>query len=113
MGITKGLALRAVKRLTPQEVHEVARRVVTNQGLLTNQSRALRSAFMLLLSLTDWSAFDVATIGAFYGDLGDVIPGRTLNGFPMFHTLRLIHTDDVSLLTAEIKRLTEALGDAT
>lgn len=93
-------------------VRELAVSCVTNRGLLLRpDERPFKSAFMLLLAFTGTDRCP-PNAGAAYGEYGDAISGMGANGFPIFYAWRLIPTESLDAIYAQITHLVTLLGDA-
>lgn len=96
-----------LRALCPNEIHELARDVVTGRGLLLTDPKAVKCAFLILIMLRGDPL--PQNIGAFYGDFKDTL-GRSLNRWPMFHTARMIAAESLPAVWDEIDRLTALLA---
>jgi hypothetical protein len=96
-------------RLKPEEVTELARKVVTNVTYLdlsVDHDTQIRWIILGFLSFTKAAAERVA---GFYEDWHKAGP-MAVNGSPMFFSIHFLHRDNVEMLLSELKRLDKALG---
>lgn len=97
----------SVRRMPPEEVSTLARRIVTNEVFYTFKSDDV-TAFQTLLALM--SREDVpADFGAAWESFDKAGP-VSMNGYPIFLSMHLVHRDDHRLVIDETKRMLEALG---
>jgi len=97
-------------RQTPERLREMAREYVTGQAIITAEERVIRSAFYIMTTFMDWSTVDPSKVGAFYGPRDNTVPGRGMNGYPIFLSMTLIHVDDVPILDAHLEQMRAALA---
>ncbi|KKM86695.1 hypothetical protein LCGC14_1276410 [marine sediment metagenome] len=101
-----------VERLTPEEITELARDSVTNLVFITNSQDGINLSFGLVLSLLLPKAHEryIESIGAVYEYISKAGP-RSINGMPMFTSVRFLHIEDMPLLTEERSRLKAAIEE--
>lgn len=88
----------------------MARDWVTGQAVITSDEQEIRSAFYVMTAMLDWSTVDVDNVGAFYGPMDSTIPGRAMNGLPIFTSMRLVHLADMPALRRHVKQMRAALA---
>ena len=95
------------KRLSKQELDELATQIVQRRVYLAHVSREpeFQHAFGWLFAMMDapLSESQMSTIGACYADMSAALP-RAINGIPMFTSMRSLHRDDVMPLHWKIMR---------
>src|SRR5262245_31019167 len=108
-----------VARLSPEEITDLARKVVANRVFIAWDPEAERCAFggylMLVSGGLQAQGEDVSwmdDIGWIYQDWDRAGP-TSLNGYPTFLSAQFTHKDDRYLIQRECIRLAVALGTAT
>lgn len=98
-------------RLTNKEVHDLARRIITNQTYIAFSGDAVSLSFGFILGMAAENAkqSEIETWGAAYEDYDRAAP-RSINGYPMFFSCRILHVNDVPRLLSELQRMEQALG---
>jgi hypothetical protein len=93
-------------RLTKEELHALARRIVRGEVFVTNDTKTLESAFgmMLLFMSVKWR-LDPKTFGGMYAPFSAEIHGRAFNGCPIFTSVSILHRKDAPLLYDRIAEL--------
>ena len=81
-------------RLTPELINEMAWECSSRQAILANQGDALRLPFMLMLALMGPDEYDFSEVFALYGHVQDSVPGRAINGYPIFTAARFLNKED-------------------
>ena len=108
--MTEEVEEKPIPRKTPEEITTLAREIVTNQVFIAVTEEALSMAFPILTlwlpSVPDWKVEQMGAVYEYYDQAGE----RSCNGYPMFMSCKIVHTDDVEFLHTEIYRLLDALG---
>lgn len=103
----------SIARLTDEELNDLAVGIVKGETYCVNDSEAVRLSFGHIIGMMD-EPFDAETreqIGAFYEDFSKAGP-RSINGYPMFFSLNILHIDDVGPLSDKIEAKRKALSEA-
>lgn len=98
------------QRRTTAELRTLARQTLQREVMVTDDPHAVRCAFYIMTSLMSWSNVDTDKIGAFIGYMDAVVPGRGMNGYPIFLSMGLLHVDDVDEFNAQMDQMREALA---
>jgi hypothetical protein len=93
-----------VPRMTTEEVHDLARRIVTNQVFITGDPDVVRMSFLVVA--LGGCPENTALVYEEYTQASE----RSINGYPMFFSAKFVHVDDAEALVAEAKRLSDALA---
>lgn len=89
------------ERLSAEALAHLAVDVVEGRVFIANDPEAVRLSFGLLIALVDWD--DVAeSIGAIYAPMDKALP-RSINGYPMFTSMQVLHLDDLEPLGEKVK----------
>lgn len=94
----------------PEDVTALARDALLGKILVTADKNAIKSAFYMMLALTEMTEAASRRIGALIGYYEDAVPGRAMNGYPIFTSMGFLHKADVDFYDAEMARLRLALG---
>ena len=97
-------------RRTDEQITELARQYVTREVLVTNDVDTINSAFYMLLAFLSFTEAAAKQVGALIGFLSQVVPGRAMNGYPIFVQMGFLHVDDLPRFKAEVARMNAALG---
>jgi len=99
-----------IRRRTREEISELARDAVTNQVFVTNDERAIRSAFYMMLAICNMTEAATKKVGALIGYNDTIVPRMGMNGYPIYAKIGFLHRHDLSAYRAEVARLRKALG---
>lgn len=77
---------------------------------MTTNERVMASAFYMMAALMDWSMVDTSKVGALIGYMDSVVPGRAMNGYPIFTSMGFLHVDDVETYDRHLTQMHEALA---
>lgn len=99
-----------VPRRTKTEIRDLARQIVTREVLVTDQPHVIQSAFYLILAFTTLTKRQSDAVGAVIGFYSDVVPGRGMNGYPIFTSVAFLHRNDVDALNAEVDQMRQAIA---
>ena len=100
----------AVPRLSSDEIHALARDLVTNVAWMPMNENEMRLAFPILaFAAPGMSDAYMASAGAVWEYLSKASPVG-INGLPLFLSCHLVHKEDVPLLRAAMARMYEALN---
>lgn len=100
---------RMPQRRSTADLRTLARQTLQREVMVTDDPQAVRCAFYIMTSLMSWSHVDTDQIGAFIGYMDAIVPGRGMNGYPIFLSMGLLHKDDVDEFNAHIEQMQEAL----
>jgi hypothetical protein len=97
-------------RKTRQELDELAQQVVRGEIYIALDKEMLNLSFGWIFGMMDppMSKSGIESIGAVYEEYSKAMP-RAINGYPMFSSMRFVHTDDVERLGTMIDRKQRAL----
>lgn len=95
--------------LSDEKITELARDIVTNRVFCTNDEHAVKCAFYMVLMFVKPSQMP-PNVGAFYAPYGESVPGRAMNGYPIFYSIGFVPKESLPALTAKIDELYAALG---
>lgn len=99
-----------IARMNPTELKALARRIITNEIYVAWSQEALELSFGAMLALAGSSLKeDMGRIGLIYEEYNRAAP-RSVNGYPMFFSMRLLHVNDVKYLREHLIRMQEALA---
>jgi hypothetical protein len=98
------------QRRSAADLRTLARQCIQGHALITDDPHAVRCAFYIMTSFMDWSKVDTDKIGAFIGYMDAVVPGRGMNGYPIFLSMGLLHKDDVDEYNAHLDQMRKALA---
>jgi len=103
--------LREPTRLTPEEIHEIVEGLVKNRYFVATQCPPdmITSVFMPLLG--GLTGMDTAKIGNILEEYAKAGP-RSINGYPMFFSCRIIHIDDWRVIAEKAMAVQQALDEA-
>lgn len=101
---------RHVKRRSPEEITKLAREYITGQVMVTNNPRIIESAFYMILAFVNMTKAATEKVGALIGDNSSVVPGRAMNGYPIYLSVGFLHKADIPAFDAEMERMRKALG---
>lgn len=92
-----------VSRMSQREHRQIAREHVLSERIffLANDRRA-RDAFFMILPFCHLTEAQVRKVGGLIGDTRNVVPGRGVNGMPIFTSVRFVHVNDVPYIIKEI-----------
>lgn len=96
--------------LTPAEITELARDVVTNRVFISGAGDERRLQAFMILMLASLTEEQCSVIGAVYEEWDKASP-RSINGMPCFLSCKFVHIDSCVALQAEIDRMNIALGN--
>lgn len=96
-------------RRTPEQITTLARESVTGQCLVTDDPDAIRCAFYMVLAFLTFTEPARKQVGALIGYNNEAVPGRAMNGYPIYCSVGFLHRDDVEAFNAEVARMMEAL----
>jgi hypothetical protein len=89
------------ERLPAAALAQLAIDVVEGRMYVTNTPEGVRLSFGLLIAMIDWDEA-AEQIGAFYAPMSEALP-RSINGLPMFTSIKVLHVDDLQPLHDKIK----------
>ena len=100
----------AIKRRDEDAIRRLARDVITGKAYLTIKTEEVGYSFggFLTIALPQMSKEYVDSIGAVWEFLSEAGP-MAMNGRPMFLSARFVNKEDVALVVAEVRRLTEVM----
>ena len=101
---------RNVKRRSPEEITELARKHLMREVLVTADEHVIKSAFYIMVFMMTLSPAAIDKIGAFIGDMGQTVPRMGANGYPVFLSCAFLHKADVPAYDAEVDRMLAAMG---
>lgn len=105
----EGTSPKEPPRLSADEIRALARDVVTNKTFITNSEDGVRYAFGMVLMFGGLSTYDSTKIGGLYEDYDKQGP-RSVNGFPGFFSMKVLHIDDLEPVCDAIEKMEEALS---
>jgi hypothetical protein len=88
-------------RLSASELRELAVEVSEGRVYLTNTEEGIQWSFGLMIQLLDFSEI-INEVGAFYEEMSKAGP-RSINGFPFFTSMKILHREDLPLLHSQIE----------
>ncbi len=101
-----------MQRLPKKEVNEIAKGIIQNQIFCSYMApdNLIVNIFMplALMSKEDLSKHDVENVGQIIGDMRDTF-GMGVNGYPIFHSCRLIYKEDWKLILAKVRQMDKAM----
>jgi hypothetical protein len=89
-------------RMTPDEIDDLARRIVTNEVFITNTEDGIRNAFTVVLAFTEIPEDYAAAVSAIWAPMSAAMP-RSVNGWPTFDQANFVHRDDWDALATKIE----------
>lgn len=105
------MTARDIKRKPPEEVTALARDVLLGRKMVLADAHAVRSAFYMVLAFISMTEAATKLVGGLIGDLSETVPGRGMNGYPIFLSVGFLHKADAAFYDAELTRLMEAIGE--
>jgi len=115
----KDEAPHVVPRLSPKDLREFVEGVIANRYFLSAQIREsegalIKNIFMPLAlgALSSWSKEELLNIGIIYEEYSSrTQASRSINGYPIFFSCRLMHKDDWAKADAAIRKALKAQRD--
>jgi hypothetical protein len=106
----------AYRRMTDEEVEQLARDLVTNRVFMSDQCRRPEDvglAFPILSFLEKQDVDKMVKDGIVhvYEYTSAAVSGRSINGYPMFFSCRSLNKADYDRVCAVEKRMREALAN--
>lgn len=96
--------------LTDEQVHELARRIVTNEVFVALNADALDCAFGMILALgSDHIAGIVNDVGFVYEEISKASP-MGVNGYPTFLSCKFVHKDSAEAVFAKVREFDAVLN---
>lgn len=99
---------RAPERMDDEQIKNLARRIVQNEIYIPSSEDAMECSFGAMLKMVDWTDWDTSKIGLVYEEMHKAGP-MAVNGFPMFLSLRMVHSDDTPALFDHVTAMLAAL----
>lgn len=97
-----------IVRQDEARLKDLARDNVTGRVFIANTEHAIKAAFYMMTALMP-PVENPEDAGAFVGFMDQVVPGRSMNGYPIFTSMLVIHKDDLPLLMNYIEQMEKAL----
>lgn len=103
---------KEVERMTPEEIANLANDIVTGQIYFPRSEEEVELSFgtmFMFMNPEDYSEEYLKSIGSPYEYYSEALE-RSVNGKPMFFSMKLIHKDDLPSLTEQVNTKLKALG---
>lgn len=115
MAKAKKTRAKSVQKMTDEEVTKLARDLVQNRIFMSDQIRSQEDVLMVfpVLGMLDEKQrkdLQDADVGAVYEYVDRALP-RSINGYPMFMSLRWLSKENYQRVRTEERRLRIALGE--
>jgi len=101
-----------VTQMSPEELDDLAKKIVTNVVYIANSEEAVRCSFGMLIAFLNEDVLpkpEVEKIGAMWEEWSKAGP-RSINGYPFFFSGHLLHKDDLAPLAAAVEVKEKALS---